>query len=512
MWPAARLTRYTGLTGRRRLAPTRAATPSCCCCSSVLADRSKFQLRAACWSGRALGAGAAVLAAGAHAATREPVSLEDSSTRTKEPLPLSQHHRQLALNLLELLDQNHDGTLTFKELLKLTAMTEPHWSDGRRQGKANALMVAMDKDGDGTVSKDEFLVYVQHQYETFAERRHLFSVVGHLEELNQISQGRREDRAATTIVQQHEIGHIASLVNAVVDLEFFDEDQEQEIFEDAVIQVLQVLDCVLPHPYKQLVVASSDAAGLPDHMAEELKFRLETYIEHNLKLPCLEEPEERRVRMAVVEIIVEAMKSNTSLSDVSDAHKSGPIIMGIFVRGAIGMLRPGSDQRDGVVATVAENVSIPFFPVWLTRRFVEFILEKVELVVEAGIQNTFDTQVRTAKQIIRAAEMSAASPEHNSTHSRERRVDAALQDHLQTAFAKEQFHLEVQQEMVDLLYPHVAHLPLPDTTKRKLSAIFVEHIVLNIVDLDRLADAMKYVVSQQHVETAFEERNVLLPG
>jgi hypothetical protein len=32
---------------------------------------------------------------------------------------------------------------------------------------------------------------------------------------------------------------------------------------------------------------------------------LEAHIEANLRLPCLEEPEERRVRMAVVEIIVE---------------------------------------------------------------------------------------------------------------------------------------------------------------------------------------------------------------
>jgi hypothetical protein len=165
-----------------------------------------------------------------------------------------------------------------------------------------------------------------------------------------------------------------------------------------------------------------------------------------------------------------------------------------------------------VVATVTENLPIPFMPVWLTQRFVEFMLEKVELVVEAGIHNTFDNQVRTAEQIVKTAEMRAASAEHGSRHSHERLIDAALQDHLQAAFAKEQFHAEVQKEMVDLIYPHVNHVPMPDAQKRKLSAMFVEHIVLNIVDLDRLSDAMKYVVSQHHAETTYEDRDVLLPG
>jgi hypothetical protein len=73
------------------------------------------------------------------------------------------------------------------------------------------------------------------------------------------------------------------------------------------------------------------------------------------------------------------MKSGKSLADVTDAHKSGSLIMTIFVRGAIGMLQPGSAQRDGVVNTVTENVSIPFVPVWITQKAVEFILEKVEL-------------------------------------------------------------------------------------------------------------------------------------
>eukprot|EP01043_Picozoa_sp_COSAG02_P032679 COSAG02_NODE_2194_length_9554_cov_12.883659_6_plen_296_part_00 len=266
---------------------------------------------------------------------------------------MSPHHRQLAMNLMETLDQNHDGALTFSELLKLTDMTEPHWSDKKRRAKAELLMQEMDADRDGVVSPEEFIYYIERQYETFEERRHLFTVVAAIESLEQWSSGTiMDDRRATTIVQQLEISQIATLVNAIVDLQYFDEDQEQEIFEDCVTQVLFVVDKSLPHPYKQLIVnrRSNDSEGLPDDVAEPLKVRLERSIEKTLTLSCLEEAEERRLRTAVVEILVESMKPGHSLEDVTDPRKSGKLIMNVFIRGSVAMMQ--SSQRDSVVDTV----------------------------------------------------------------------------------------------------------------------------------------------------------------
>ena len=306
-------------------------------------------------------------------------------------LPLSPQHRQLALNLMHLLDQNHDGELTFRNVIMLTEMTEPHWSGGWRRAKADRLMKLMDADADGVINQSEFLSYIERQYETFEERRHLFAVITALEVLHQFSTAgtrRRTDRQATTIVQQLEIGHIATLVNAVVDLEFFDEDQEQEIFEDAVTQMLQVLDAALPHPYKQMVVAGGDSAvGLPDSVAEPLKLRLEQQLEEALNISCLEEPEQRRLRTAVVEIVVEAMKPNRSLHDVTDAHKSGQLIMNVFIRGSVAMLQ--SNQRGSVVDTVTANIPIPFIPTFITQKAVEFCLGHIEVIVEQAINNVF---------------------------------------------------------------------------------------------------------------------------
>ena len=87
-------------------------------------------------------------------------------------------------------------------------------------------------------------------------------------------------------MQTHEIRHIADLINAVIDLEYFDELEEQEIFEHAVETILNFIDVVLPHPYKQLVVSACET-GISNKMAEPLKLRLEKYCLKSIDLPQL---------------------------------------------------------------------------------------------------------------------------------------------------------------------------------------------------------------------------------
>jgi hypothetical protein len=429
-------------------------------------------------------------------------------------LPLSPLHQQLAVNLMAVLDQNHDGKLTFREVLKLTEMTEPHWSDGRRLAKGERLLDQMDADRDGFVSKQEFLRYIERQYETFDERRHLFSVMVALDQLHQFVNGTRDDRNATTIVQQLEIGHISSLVNAVVDLPFFNEDQEQEIFEDAVVQVLQILDSALPHPYKQLIVSEGhdcSLPGLPEDEAEPLKLRLENHIERSLSLVCMEEPIERMLRTAVVEIVVEAMKTGNSLKDVTNAYRSGQLIMNIFIRGSVAMLRIGSSQRGQVVDTVTSNITLPFLPAFITQHCVEFLLGRVEVIVETGINNVFNRHFNAAKQQMQhcqqleqvAAAAAAGGSAGGSADAGGSGGEGSGYDRSRAA----EFHSEVKAELCGLLLPHVDHVPLPAALKTRWCTSFVEHTILAIIDVDRLTDAVLYIVSKHQEQ---EEQEQLL--
>jgi hypothetical protein len=98
-------------------------------------------------------------------------------------LPLSDQHRKQTRVLFGSLDRNGDGTLSTKELIGLTKMTQHHWSEGLRHQKAIRLVESMDSNGDGRVDLNDFENYVARTYQSFAERRHLFSVVAHLEQL-----------------------------------------------------------------------------------------------------------------------------------------------------------------------------------------------------------------------------------------------------------------------------------------------------------------------------------------
>ena len=89
----------------------------------------------------------------------------------------------------------------------------------------------------------------------------------------------------------------------------------------------------------------------------------------------------------VVEIVVEAMKPNRSLHDVTDAHKSGQLIMNVFIRGSVAMLQ--SNQRGSVVDTVTANITIPFIPTFITQKAVEFCLGHIEVIVEQAINHVF---------------------------------------------------------------------------------------------------------------------------
>ena len=125
---------------------------------------------------------------------------------------------------------------------------------------------------------------------------------------------------------------------------------------------------------------------------------------------------------------------------------------------------------------VTQNIEVPFVPVAIRTRVVEYMLEKIEKIVEEAINNLY------------------------LHHTKPKLVPIDF-DH-------DKFHKEVEQELVDLMLPLVSHAFLPaglaDRTVRK----FVEHTVLAVIDVDRLGEAMEYIVSKQ--ELASEEKTALL--
>ena len=135
-----------------------------------------------------------------------------------------------------------------------------------------------------------------------------------------------------------QVQKIAALINALVDMEYWTEEEEQQIFEHAVQMVLEVIEKMLPRPILLLVVQSDEYDGLDEEAAEVLRNRLVEYCKWKLKLPFLDETDEIRVITAVCAVIVESLKKGNSFNNVVEPVNSGELLIDVFVKGSVGLL------------------------------------------------------------------------------------------------------------------------------------------------------------------------------
>jgi len=88
---------------------------------------------------------------------------------------------------------------------------------------------------------------------------------------------------------------IATLINALVDMDYFTEEEEQELFEHAVMLVLDKIEEILPSPIMRLVLETDFEDGVDDEMANTMRDRLLEYVKRNVSLPYLDSTDEAPV-------------------------------------------------------------------------------------------------------------------------------------------------------------------------------------------------------------------------
>ena len=61
----------------------------------------------------------------------------------------------------------------------------------------------------------------------------------------------------------------------------------------------------------------------------------------------------------------------------------------------------------------------------------------------------------------------------------------------------QEFPKAVENELVEELLPHLSNFPATLSLKMSILRQFVEHFVLSTIDVDRLAEAMDFIISEQ---------------
>jgi hypothetical protein len=93
---------------------------------------------------------------------------------------------------------------------------------------------------------------------------------------------------AVRLVSDAQIRTMTSLINTVVDLSFFDEIEEQEIFEYSVCRIVEVIATVLPPLFVEMVRIKDPAQGV--HLSQrtsDIGARMHQHVQQNVVLPFL---------------------------------------------------------------------------------------------------------------------------------------------------------------------------------------------------------------------------------
>ena len=187
------------------------------------------------------------------------------------------------------------------------------------------------------------------------------------------------------------VSKIATMINALVDMDYFTEEEEQEIFEHSVCLVLHEIEKALPEKVIRLILEVDNEDGVEDELAQTLYERLQEHVTRYVSLPYLDETDEARVISAVCKVIVESMKKGRQFDEVVEPVNSGELILDVFIKGSVGIF--DSNNRKEFVDNIVVDLNIPFLPEGLKRWAVGLMLDAVGDVFESSIIMVYQDRI-----------------------------------------------------------------------------------------------------------------------
>ena len=110
---------------------------------------------------------------------------------------------------------------------------------------------------------------------------------------------------AKLCMSDNEIISTAKLINDLVDLSFFDEFQEQEIFEFSVVHMIDLVSERLPNEFIRLVHSHQ---VMPKEDADRFEQRMSLWLFQHAELPFLDESDRHRVIRCVMAMLMRSMR------------------------------------------------------------------------------------------------------------------------------------------------------------------------------------------------------------
>lgn len=220
------------------------------------------------------------------------------------------------------------------------------------------------------------------------------------------------------MLTRDEVSEIALLVANVIPLAYFEYQDRVGIFEDAVARVAKGVENTLPRQYHRLIhhdpVAHSardpevnaaiapepppsqqqhPGAGIDSELADSISSHLVPYILETVRLPHLGACDEKRVVTAVVDIMIQSMRTDRVIWQFCKGDYSKDIIVKVFMRGSIGKLFDPF-QRAELIEKVLSNVkNVPFVPMSVLETVGGMMIDWVAQHVDRALHDSYHQRV-----------------------------------------------------------------------------------------------------------------------
>ena len=295
------------------------------------------------------------------------------------------------------------------------------------------------------------------------------------------------------MISEAHIGRITTLVNELVDLDFFDEDSEQRIFDDLIRKIVFTLEDIMPEDYHLLVKHRHPlGGGLSKEHAHEIETRAIKYVKCLLSFPYLDEADEDRVIQFVVKIICQSMREDRTLDMLVDKDMAGELIVDVLMKGAVRKLFNKEEKEKIVDDVVLSWCKIfPFLPAstleWGAIKTIDWGAKHMEAALESSFKS-YNQEIESKKRKFEELEVRRLMEKHQKkeeeSHKTYKEHHECLEEDIEDA-------LEYETCLIEHLEKKFAE-DLPDiqilSKKKKEVCHKVATVMVNkAVDVDKLS-------------------------
>jgi len=203
---------------------------------------------------------------------------------------------------------------------------------------------------------------------------------------------------------------IAVVINELVDLDSWTEEQEQELFESSVSKVIEEVASALPPPFFDML--HNDHGCLEKETAADLTANLIKMCVSRLDFPFLDEQDKRRIIRAVVWVLIESMSNGNTIYSMSaqlgEAEMSEKLCIEVFIEGAMDVFFDPEMRKNFVKDITGDLPEMPFIPPSLIEKVVCMLIKAFSEILRDALKETY----MTLKRAVQSGEkLPAAEPQ-----------------------------------------------------------------------------------------------------